>query len=35
MIGAQALALEYGVVTINERDFSRIPGLKVQTIKIT
>jgi tRNA(fMet)-specific endonuclease VapC len=34
-IGAQAVALEYGVVTINERDFSRIPGLKVHTIKIT
>lgn len=29
-IGAQALALDFEVLTVNVRDFKRIPGLKVR-----
>jgi len=29
LIGATALSLGYSVITINPRDFSRIPGLSV------
>jgi tRNA(fMet)-specific endonuclease VapC len=31
MIGSTALALGFGLVTFNKRDFAKIPGLKVET----
>ncbi|MBI4859156.1 MAG: type II toxin-antitoxin system VapC family toxin [Candidatus Riflebacteria bacterium] len=31
-IGAQAVTLGYGVLTANERDFRRIPGLEVHAV---
>ena len=32
MIGAQACSLGFKVLTVNQKDFERIPGLEVQTI---
>ena len=34
-IGAQAIALDLEVLTVNQRDFKRIPGLKVRVVPTT
>lgn len=34
-IGAQALALDFEVLTVNERDFRRVPGLAVRVVSVS